>query len=176
MKLDTLKAVLAATAAVTFASVAEAAVIFHVEFEAPAYSLGPVHGQDGWSAQFGPVNHVNSAVVHGGAQSLNTIAASRPFDGGILLPIGGPQLWYLETWAYIQPFEHFGTYEARFSASGVLGSAFYIAMRGDGLLTLNTGTAFSQRTLGANGLNKGSSSESRRPSQGRFRCPSRVTA
>jgi len=104
-----LKVAIAATAVATFATAAQAGVIFDVDFEAPPYLLGPIHGQDGWDGQFGPVNHVNSTIVHGGSQSLNCIAASRPFEGGAVLGSTDVSLWYLETWAYIQPFEHYGT-------------------------------------------------------------------
>lgn len=155
MKRRILPTAFAVVAVALMSSVSHAVVIFDVDFEPPVYALGPAHGQDGWSAQFGPVNHINNTLVHGGTQSFQAIAGSRTYDGGATLPIGGPSTFYLETWACIPPFAvHQGVYEALFGSGNVNGAAFYIAMRGDGLLSLHTGNAFTQRTLGANGLDK----------------------
>lgn len=128
---------------------ASAAVLLHANFEPPTYSLGYVHGQDGWNAIAASPHQVTNTIVHGGTQSLNGVADSKEFTG--VFSHHSPA-WYMETWCYTQPMP--GSFASRFSARSVLSDAFWIELRGDGQLTFYSASTTSVRTLGATALNK----------------------
>src|SRR3954447_5714312 len=82
---------------------AQGQVAFHVDFESPTYTLGPAHGQDNWSAQFG-FNSISNAQAHSGTQSFlaNYSGGTRPFEtptSTFDIAYGGD--FYIEAWVYV---------------------------------------------------------------------------
>lgn len=132
-----------------FAGPARAAVILHADFEPPTYTLGSVHGQDGWSAIIGSPHQVNNAVVHGGTQSLNGAYDRKDFSAPFS-SLGTP--WFAEAWCYTQPMA--GNMASHFSIGNGLNDHFYIELRGDGQLTFYMSSTIEVRTLGTAALNK----------------------
>jgi hypothetical protein len=87
---------------VSFVPASEATVILDADFESPAYALGSIHTQNGWSGQYGVVNDVNSVVVHGGGQSLKAVQSWKYFSA----PLSGTT-WYMETVSCQPEWDHF---------------------------------------------------------------------
>jgi hypothetical protein len=144
-------ALLLALALPSLARPAGAAVIIQDGFEPPATVLGNVGGQNGWTGAAGQ-DVVTAAMARSGAQSL--VVANRAqyaFPGGGF-GIHSTPFWYMEGWLYARPMQP-GQWISFYANSG-LGTAFYIALRGDGLLQMNSGLGSTDRPLGSSAFER----------------------
>jgi len=124
-----------------------AAILVQADFEPPAYSLGSVHGQNGWVASVGGPHLVTNTIAHSGTQSLNGVRDTKDFSAPFS-SLGST--WFIEAWCYTQP----GNYSSHFSIGNNLNEHFWTELRGDGQLTFYSTATLSVRQLGAVALNK----------------------
>lgn len=151
MRLGRTFALLLALALPALSRPAGAAVVLQDGFEPPASVLGNIQGQNGWTGAPGQ-DVVTAAMARSGTQSL--VASNRAqfgFPGGSF-GIHAHPFWYMEGWLYARPMQP-GQWINMYANSG-LGTAFYIALRGDGLLQMNTGLGYTDRLLGSSAFDR----------------------
>jgi hypothetical protein len=131
-----------------------AQTIFHVDFEAPTYALGSVHGQDNWDAQYAFSQVVNT-TVHGGSQSLNIGPGGgyRPYEvAPYELNASVYNSFWLETWVYVPSGPG---YLHNFAAGNGIANAFNFGIYDNGVVDFNLGSYYGElRNVGSSILDK----------------------
>jgi len=132
---------------------ASAAVLLTEGFEPPAMSLGPIHNQNGWTGNTGTNNLVTNAQVHSGVQAATTSWVAQK-NLPAPLQVHAEPAWFIEAWGYIGPLPGGPSFSGSLYAGSALGTAFFVDLRDDGQLTMNTGTNQTVRNLGSVALHK----------------------
>ena len=140
-------------APIYLASLASAQIIFNVNADSPAYSVGPLHGQDGWWGPYGYQN-VSNTYAHSGSQSISTQIGDATHLVDTPMDLGPGTQWWMETWAYFVAGD--GDALSSFTLSGGVEYAFGIYVTNAGVATLSGGYNgyFQTLNLGASVLDQ----------------------